>query len=651
MSREDTANSFASFGSDFDPEHEAIASTREFDESPRLPKMNGASRKLSQVDEEEEEEPDYVFNTSTFEQYLPNFSPIGTSEEEDDNDIDDDISIEAGRGPSNPPRRLEDSRNSWMSMENSVRSSSPAVRLDVPTPQKSAIRNTPRRAVSENLRKDAQLRQASLAHKENIDPNPPKPNRKERRTLSEIHDKVRDSYEGSFLEDERPAPAKSSTARPTRFGNVNLSHQIADAVERASQEAYGKDGRRVKARASTNAAGDTGTQQSFLLPDLPNLSDLVSGVYEDGTPVYARQPKTRTTRFVSPPADAIDASLSREHMPLDALPIPEDEKALFVSLRLLQDKVSELERAKGDAEKKMEELRQENNFLKGGKSRGKRYELEQNDYKKDRLINENQSKSFFLASLAFEAYHVLELESTNLALQNKVDLLERKTDIQEAALKKLNKERDMAVSQLGVAYLESQDLKSENEALQQEVTELKARFARLFPAGSRTQEETAQSEQSTASDASVEDSQLNTRRSTTKDATAKSTRSKSKSSRKEDSKSRVSNQVDREISRLERERADDALFSIELPRVRESSGSKKQKDTRPRESSSQSRRQSSSGKRVKRVVVEEVEVTDPVDTTAEATGHTRKSSATEQDLTLLSFIDVSAVNYMTRPIF
>ncbi|KAL4913226.1 hypothetical protein BDW62DRAFT_193008, partial [Aspergillus aurantiobrunneus] len=620
MSREHTANSFASFGSDFDPEHEAIASTRELDESPRLPKMKGASRKLSQVDEEDE--PDYVFNTSTFEQYLPNISPIGTSEEEEDNDADDDISIEAGRGPSNPPRRLDDSRNSYMSIENSVRSSSPAVRLDVPTPQKSAVRNTSRRAVSENLRKDAQLRQANLAHKENIDPNPPsKSNRKERRTLSEIHAKVRDSYDGSLLEDERPPATTTSATRPTRFGN----HQIADAVERASQEAYMNESRRGKSRASGNAGGDTATQQSFLLPDLPNLSDLVSGVYEDGTPVYTRQPRARTTRFVSPPADATDVSLSREHMPLDAIPIPEDEKALFVSLRLLQDKVSELERAKADAEKKIKDMRQENTFLKGGKPRqrereSRRYELEQNDYKKDRLINENQ-----------------KLESTNLALQNKVDLLERKSDIQEAALKKLNKDRDMAVSQLGVAYLESQDLKSENESLRQEVTELKARLAQLAPEDTRTQD-TAQSEQSTASDASAEDSHIDTRRSTTKDATAKSTRSKSKSGRKEDSKSKVSTQVDKEISRLERERADEALFSIEVPRVRESSASKKQKAARPR-TSSQNKKQPNTGKRVKRVVVEEVEVTDPVDTTAEATGHTRKSSAAEQDLTLLSFID------------
>ncbi|KAL4804234.1 hypothetical protein BDV18DRAFT_166077 [Aspergillus unguis] len=622
MSRDNTANSFASFASDFDPEHEAIASTREFDESPRLPKMKGASRKqLSQVDEEEErEDPDYVFNTSTFEQYLPNFSPIGTSEEEDEHDIDDDISLEVGRGPSNPPRRLDDSRNSYMSMENSVRSSSPAVRLDVPTPQKSAMRTGNRRAVSENLRKDAQLRQASLAHKENIDPHPPsKSNRKERRTLSEIHAKVRDSYDGSFLEDERPQPATTGSTRPTRFGNANLDHQIADAVERASQEAYMKEARRAKARASTNAGGDTGTQQSFLLPDLPNLSDLVSGVYEDGTPVYTRQPRTRTTRFVSPPADATDVSMTREHMPLDAIPIPEDEKALFVSLRLLQDKVSELERGKNDAEKKLEEMRQENTFLKGSKPR-KRYELEQNDYKKDRLVNENQ-----------------KLEQTNLALQNKVDLLERKSDIQETALKKLNKERDMAVSQLGVVYLESQDLKSENEALKQEVLKLKAKFVQMFPEGRRTQEDTAQSEESNGSEGSAEDSQVDTRLSTTRDATGKSSRSKSRSGRKEDTKSRVSSQVDRELSRLERERADEALFSIELPRVRES---KKQKSTRPRSSSVQNKK-SNTGKRVKRVVVEEVELSEPVDSTAEATatGQSRKSSVTDQDLTLLSFID------------
>ncbi|KAA8648961.1 hypothetical protein EYZ11_005371 [Aspergillus tanneri] len=635
MSREHTANSFASFGSDFDPEHEALASTKEVDESLQLPDMKGAARK-NRADPHEDE-PDFAINSSMLDRYFPEFSQIGTSEEDNDRDDNDDISLEVGRGPAKPARRLDDSRNSYMSIENSVRSSSPAMRLDYPasyTPQKSAMRNASRRAVSENLRKDAQLRRASLAQKENVDPQSSKSNRKDqRRTLSDMHARIRDSYDGSFVGDERP-PAVASTARSTRFGNANLSNQIADAVEKASQDAYAREMRRGKyasnsRNASLNAAGDTGTQQSFLLPDLPNLSELVSGVYEDGTPVYSRQNRARTTRFVSPPRDITDVSMTREHLPLDAVPIPEDEKALFVSLRLLQDKVSELERTKAEAERRIEEMRQENVSLKSGKPRkdkhGKsRYGGDEDDYGKDRLINENQ-----------------KLDAANMALQNKLDLVERKAQIQESALKRLNKERDMAVSQLGVAYLESQDLKSENENLRQENAELSTQLARLSQHASKAREDTFRSERTSTSEASTEDSQRDTQQSAnvsqgTREVTSKSTRSRSKAGQREDSHAKVSTQVNKEISRLEMERAEEALFSIDLPRSRESSKLKKDKS----EKQSQTKKQSNTSKqRVKRVVVEEVDVTDPVESTNDVTSNTRKSSTTEQDMTLLSFID------------
>ncbi|PWY93488.1 hypothetical protein BO94DRAFT_554249 [Aspergillus sclerotioniger CBS 115572] len=640
MSREATTNSFASFGSDFDPEHEALASTKELGGSPRLPSMNKNARKRHEF---EEEEPDYAFNTSTFEQYLPDFSPIGTSEEEADHD-DDSISIEAGRGPANPPRRLDDSRNSYMTIENSVRSSSPAVRLDYPTsntPQKSAMRNPARRAVSESLRKDAQIRRASLAQKENVDPQTAKSNRREqRRTLSEMHAKVRDAYEGSLIEDERP-PAVANSTRPTRFGNLNLSHQIADAVEKASQEAYARELRRGKAntnsRSMPNSAGDTGTQHSFLLPDLPNLSELVSGVYEDGTPVYARQSRSRTTRFVSPQNDATDVSLTREHMPLDAVPIPEDEKALFVSLRLLQDKVSELERSKTEAERRMDEMKRENESLRTTKSRNKDkhgrsrpYESEEDQYRRDRLSSDNQ-----------------KLDAANLALQNKLDIIERKTQIQESTLKRLNRERDMAVSQLGVAYLETQDLKGENESLRQEILDLKSQLTKILSAGPRNRDDTVDSELSSSlTDASDDDSQLDTQRSkhtsrSTREVTGKSSRSRSKAGRQEDSRAKVSTQVDKEISRLEKERAEEALFSLDVPQIREKSRTKAEKSkSRSQTSDVNSKKQSNTGKqRVKRVVVEEVDVTEPLESSGEVTGNTRKSSATEQDLTLLSFVD------------
>ncbi|RAL16014.1 uncharacterized protein BO97DRAFT_431754 [Aspergillus homomorphus CBS 101889] len=637
MSREATTNSFASFGSDFDPEHEALASTKEIGRSPRLPDIHSSARNRREI--EQDEEPDYAFNTSTFEQYLPNFSPVGTSEEEMDHDDDDSISIEAGRGPMKPTRRLDDSRNSYMSIENSVRSSSPAVRLDYPTsntPQKSALRSAPRRAASESLRKDAQIRRASLAQKENLDPKAAR--KDQRRTLSELHAKARDAYEESLLEDEGP-PAAVNNTRPTRFGNPNLSHQIADAVEKASQEAYAREMRRGKAAASSrgmhNTAGDTATQQSFLLPDLPNLSELVSGVYEDGTPVYARQNRPRTTRFVSPPHDAMDVSLTREHIPLDAVPIPEDEKALFVSLRLLQDKVAELERAKMDAEKKVEEMRQENSSLKTSKSRGKEkisrtrsYESEEEEYRKDRLARENQ-----------------KLDAANLALQNKLDVVERKAQIQETALKRLNRERDMAVSQLGVSYLESQDLKNEVQTLRQENSDLKSQLAKLA-SGSDNHDETFESEQTSATEISDDDSQLDTERSknysrSTKELTSKSSRSRSKGGRPGDSQARVSTQVDKEIARLERERAEEALFSLDLSQSKDKSRPRAEKSrSKPRTSDAPSKKQPTAGKRrVKRVVVEEVDVTDPVETTGDITNNTKKSSVAEQDLTLLSFVD------------
>lgn len=413
---DNTSGSFASFGSDFDPEHEALAATN----SPRLPGVNSSARRNNKFNHLDtmDDEPDYAINTSAIERAFPEFSQAGSSSEDDPrhDDIlgDDEFSIEIGRGAaSKPTRHLDDSRNSLMSIENSVRSSSPAVRLDFPTsntPQKSALKNNnnvPRRSTSESLRKDAQVRRASQAQKENVDPQPSKSNNRrdhQRRTLSEMHSRVRDSYDGSFLGDERPSPAAPVNTRSTRFGNVNLSNQIAEAVERASQEARRGGGKIPNSmRNTTNAAGsglgDNTTHQSFLLPDLPNLSELVSGVYEDGTPVLPRQNKMRATRFVSPPpGDVGEESVSRQHLPLDAVPVPDDEKALFVSLRVLQERVAELEHAKSDAEKKIQDMRQENAFLKADRSRSKDkygrakgYESEDEHRRDSRLASENQS--------------------------------------------------------------------------------------------------------------------------------------------------------------------------------------------------------------------------------------------------------------------
>ncbi|KAJ5480710.1 hypothetical protein N7539_006604 [Penicillium diatomitis] len=628
--------------SDFDPEHEALASTREFG-SPRLPNMRQT------YDEDiEKDEPDFVINTSTLERAFPEFSQLPTSEEEDnqaqqpnnrDRDTMSDISelsMEFGRGNSkNPARRIDDSRDSIMSFQNSVRSSSPAVRVEYPTPQKqSPARPTARRATGENLRKDAQLRRATQAQKEIA--NPPVLSKSQRdnqrRTFSDMHAKVRDNYDGSFIGDERPAPVATNN-RSTRFGNLNDSQEIADAVERASREAYAKEMRkaangdtpRKPSNNHNNTMGDTMTRQSFLLPDLPNISELVSGVYEDGTPVFPRQHKMRSTRFVSPPHEATDMSTVRGHRPLDAIPIPEDEKALFVSLRLLQDKVAELEMFKSDAERRIEIYREENALLKSGRAR------HSDNRGADEVDNKKQTKRLNL--------EIEKLEAENIALQNQLDIADRKSQVQEAAVKRLNHERESAISQLGVAYLETRELKMENDQLREENSTLKSQLNRIV---SKHHRDEIQDTESSVSASDPEDSNTYSAdvSRNTKDVTSKSARAQSKSKRQEESRSKVSTQVDKEISRLEKERAEEALFSIEKPTSKRASASKSSKSG-PSESRSHRKQSNTSKQRVKRVILEDV--SSALDSTEQT-----KESAEADDLTLLSVIDENEIAKLRR---
>ncbi|KAJ5090804.1 hypothetical protein N7532_009488 [Penicillium argentinense] len=590
--------------SDFDPEHEALASTREINM---------------------DDEPDFAINTSTIDRAFPDFSQLSPSDEDEgqaeDEYSDHSLSMEMGRG-AGKPRRVDDSRDSVMSFENSVRSSSPAVRVEYPTPQKQQpVRNSTRRAVSENLRKDAQLRRATQAQKEAMSPQVSKTQRdQKRRTLSDMHEKVRDSYDGSFLGDERPVQAPVHP-RSTRFGNPNNSQEIAEA-----QQQHWRNPRKTSSAQNhpNNTMGDTMTRQSFLLPDLPNISELVSGVYEDGTPVFSRQQKMRSTRFVSPPHDATDVSVTRQHMPLDAVPIPDDEKALFVNLRLLQDKVSELQMFKSDAEKRLETYRAENAALKAGRSRhSDKYGGDDGEYRKGskRLISDNQ-----------------KLEAANVALQNQLDIADRKAQVQDAAVKRLNQDRESAISQLGVAYLENRELKTENEALRQKNSDLQSQLSR-FSRGKAREQDTGDSE-AVSSASEADDSQMYTERSgdmsrSTRDLTSKSAHSNTRNRRHMEPRSKISTQVDKEISRLEKERADEALFSLDVPTPKRTVTSKKIRSEAPRTESKGPRKQPNTSKqRVKRVVVEDV--SGPVESTEQS-----KATSEMDDVTLLSVLDVS----------
>ncbi|KAH8700242.1 hypothetical protein BGW36DRAFT_337616 [Talaromyces proteolyticus] len=629
--------------SDFDPEHEAMVSTRQLDNSDKLPeiptRLRGRTNSLDL-------EPDYTVDTSTINRAFPQFSEVESSGE----DETDDFSIEIGRGVKKQ-HRGDDSRNSMMSIDNpSLRSSSPAIKLDYPatsTPPRSALRNSKRVSEGSNLRKDAQIRRASQMQKENIDPQPSRPKHsagasgEARRTLSEMHVRARETYDGSYIGDERPKSMPVNT-RNTRFANV--PSQIAAAVDSATRDAQGKESRRSKQFAPSNPPAnptytiDTGTHQSFLLPDLPNISELVSGVYEDGTPVFTRHPKPRTTRFVSPPVEDAEVSQPQGHLLLEAVPIPEDEKALFVSLKLLQDKVADLEFAKSETEKKLDDVRKENHLLRSEKARRQK---EYHD--RLRMFGGDEGEQGKSGTRSLQEKN--KLEAANLELQNCLDIAERKIQVHESSLKSLSQERDSAVTQLGVAYLNTQDVRRENETLKQENADLKARVATLTTltrqlAGyeTETRQSLPQGNVDTEPITINTDENENFTQKTSDSAYAqvkyKDQRTHTRPMRDEP-QGGVSRQIEKEILRMEKERQDEDLFSLNLSRPIQAN--LKSSSSRSKAEKPESKKLPNTGKqRLKRVILEEADTTEPL---VEISERVKASNDTDRDFTLLSFID------------
>jgi hypothetical protein len=134
------------------------------------------------------------------------------------------------------------------------------------------------------------------------------------------------------------------SAKNTRWGNRSrhTSLQIDGVAEQST--------RNNGTTRSRPATAQNATAQSFILPDLPNLTELVSGIFEDGTPVFSKTAPARS-RFSAPP----NGGRRPNHIPIEGIPIPEEEKAIFSALQMLQDKVADMERERAEAEKKIED--------------------------------------------------------------------------------------------------------------------------------------------------------------------------------------------------------------------------------------------------------------------------------------------------------
>ena len=380
--------------SDFDPENEAIMSTRQLDNnSHQLPELRASAQKYSRFARPESRpEPDFAINTSAIGRAFPDFSQGSTSSD------DGSLSIEIGRGGKRATsgtigklgRSREYSSNAQLSLDgDSMDFSAPMIgNYEVigtpPLRQHQASKKTDEIA-RDSLRRDAQLRQASALQKGGLEPSPPPAKTKDygseesrkgsgesRRTLASMHARVRDANDLSRISDERP-PTVDLTARNTRFGSTKTQQTaFNDALPTRFSSTQGLSNGLAsskKQKSQKISTPNQGTQQSFMLPDLPNISELVSGVYEDGTPVFSRHSKPRASRFASGTTQV--NSTGPSYAGVDEIPVPADEQAIFLSLKLLQDKVATLEKNNAEAENTIEDLEHKNRALEDEKSQRK----------------------------------------------------------------------------------------------------------------------------------------------------------------------------------------------------------------------------------------------------------------------------------------
>jgi len=323
---------------------------------------------------------------------------------------------------------------------------------------------TPRTG-TEVLRRQSALRRigeaevAKLTAKtNNTNPVAPVKNPKQRSLSSQVkHDVIEDI--GSFVIEDTTMHSATSNTRNTRF-----TRSRDTSLNKSAFAAIQADSPAVQMPSHMAVANNTTTQtNSWNLPELPNIKELVSGTRKDGTPVFNRAAKVQS-RFTS----GSFQYQHHEHELAEELPVPDEEKAIYASIQLLKDRVDELEMDKSESQKRAEE-----------------YENEIIELRSQLTVIQRRPDSALGSDEDFDGHAKMKKEKQKLqasvqSLQERFNRSERQVSVSEMAVKRVTKERDELVTQIGVAYYNNEELKSENEAfreshigLQTEVKELK----------------------------------------------------------------------------------------------------------------------------------------------------------------------------------
>ncbi|OLL25008.1 Spindle pole body protein ppc89 [Neolecta irregularis DAH-3] len=208
---------------------------------------------------------------------------------------------------------------------------------------------------------------------------------------------------------------------------------------------------------STNPTGTYPMTQSFRIPNLPDMSNLMTDV----------------------------GHRSSQHNPISSIPISADDQAILLALRTLQDKVTYLESQNTSAHIRTQnleaELRRTRDVLQAEQSRARELDEQLKKPRPDSALGSANEHADQLEELVEKQRmdHALErkkLENTIASLKAKIDLLERQMDADRVFTQNLGEERSEAIRALAQALSDIDNLKTENERLRQELETIRTMY-------------------------------------------------------------------------------------------------------------------------------------------------------------------------------
>ncbi|KAF2434183.1 hypothetical protein EJ08DRAFT_495286 [Tothia fuscella] len=275
-------------------------------------------------------------------------------------------------------------------------------------------------------------------------------------------------YEVNATPPRRPRPTTTGSLRKeaalrrtsAKYTNANPNDSDGSTAAGARGQRFGKSTR----NAASIIDSPRNTIQSFALPDIPNLTEMIDGNYKDGTPIFSAKSRSRFT------SGTYRVPTQPNFVPVGGIAIPQEEKAILASLELLKDKIAHLEHDKAQSDRKIEDY--ENEIIDLRASVHAQANFRRSDSALGSTDGEGGSKE-----------HTLRQEKIRSvkSLQDRLNRAEKKISTAESATKRITKERDAVVEQLGVAFLNSEELKNEvdglqneNKILQDQVTDLQS---------------------------------------------------------------------------------------------------------------------------------------------------------------------------------